>query len=71
MESMGIYKNESMAIKAWYFLVTILLSILSRKHGKHGKIALERMGMHGIYANEFIPLWFPGSSWLSLRLLAP
>ena len=59
----------------------ILLLIISRKHGKHGKHgkkawkaweeSMESMGKHGIYANEFISLWFPGSSWLSWPLLVP
>ena len=64
MESMGIYKNESMgsmgSMGSMVFS-SILLLIISRKHGKHGKhgkIAWESMGKHGIYANLFIPIWF-------------
>ena len=41
MGSMGIYKNESMESMGFS---SILLLIISRKHGKHGKIALESMG---------------------------
>ena len=53
MESMGIYKNESMESVVFS---SILLLKISRKHGKHGK----KHGKHGIYANEFTSLWFPG-----------
>ena len=45
MGSMGIYKNESMGSMVFS---SILLLIISRKHGK---IAWESMGKHGIYAN--------------------
>ena len=45
MGSMGIYKNESMGSMVFS---SILLLIISRKHGK---IAWESMGEHGIYAN--------------------
>ena len=65
MESMGIYKNGSRESMGSMVFSSILLSMIHRqheKHGKHGKIAWERMGKHGIYANEFIPRWFPGSS---------
>ena len=48
MESMGIYKNESMESMGSMVFSSILLLIISRKHGKHG-----------IYANEFTSLWFP------------
>ena len=51
MESMGIYKNESMESMGSMVFFGILLLIISRKHGKHG-----------IYANEFTSLWLPGSS---------
>ena len=57
MESMGIYKNESMQRMVFS---SILLLIISGKHGKHE-----------ICANEFMPPWFPGSSWLSWPLLGP
>ena len=52
--SMGIYKNESMESMGSMVFSSILLLIISRKHGKHGKhgkIAWESMGKHGIYAN--------------------
>ena len=51
MGSMGIYKNESMESMGSMVFSSILLLIISRKHGKHGKIAWESMGKHGIYAN--------------------
>ena len=60
MESMGIYKNESMEGIGTMVFSSISVLIISRKHGKHG-----------IYANELISLWFPGSSWLSWPLLRP
>ena len=59
MESMGIYKNESMESRGSIVFSSILLLIISRKHGIY------------MYANEFTSLWLPGSSWLSLPLLAP
>ena len=69
MVSMGIYKNESMESMVFS---GILLLIISRKHGKHGRKAWEEsIEKHGIYANEFTSHWFPGSSWLSLPLLTP
>ena len=75
IESMGIYKNESIGSMVFS---SILLLIISRKHGKQGKEAwkaregsMESMGKHWIYANEFTSLWFPGSSWLSWPLPAP
>ena len=57
MGSMGICKNESMGSMLFS---SILPLIISRMYGKHG-----------IYANEFTPLWFPSSSWLSWPLLRP
>ena len=45
--------HESMESMGSTVFSSILLSIISKKHGK---IAWERMGKHGIYANEFIPL---------------
>ena len=54
MGSMGIYKNKSMESMGSMVFSSILLLIISRKHGKHGKhgkIAWESMGKHGIYAN--------------------
>ena len=46
MESMGsmrIYKNESMESMGSMVFSSILLLIISRKHGKHEKIAWESM----------------------------
>ena len=40
MESMGIYKNESMESMVFS---SILPLIISRKHGRHGKKAWQRM----------------------------
>ena len=54
MGSMGIYKNESMESMGSMVFSSMLLFIISRKHGKHekhGKIAGESLGKHGIYAN--------------------
>ena len=42
MESMIIYKNESM--ESMVFL-SILLSVIFRKHGKHGKIAWKSIDL--------------------------
>ena len=39
MKSMGIYKNESMETMGSIVFSSILLLIISRKHGKHGKKA--------------------------------
>ena len=36
MESMGIYKNESMESMGSMVFTSILFVIISRKHGKHG-----------------------------------
>ena len=70
MESMGIYKNESMESMGSMVFSSILLLIISRKHGKHGKhgkIAWESMGFMQIN------LYPSGSrsSWLSWLLLVP
>ena len=54
MKSMGIYKNESMETMRSMVFSSILLLIISRKNGS--------MEEHGIYANEFTSLLFPGSS---------
>ena len=43
MESMGIYKNESMESMGSMVFSSILLQIISKKHGKHGKHG-ESMG---------------------------
>ena len=65
MGSMGIYKNESMESMGSMVFSSILLLIISRKHGKHGKIAWESMGFMQIN------LYPSGShsSWLSWLLL--
>ena len=47
MESMGIYKNESMESMGSVVFSSILLLIISGKHGKHGKKAWKSIGNHG------------------------
>ena len=44
MESMGIYKHESMESMGSIVFSSILLLIISRKHEKHGKKAWESVG---------------------------
>ena len=51
MGSMGIYKNESMKSMVFSSILLLIISRKHGKHGKHGKIAWESMGKHGIYAN--------------------
>ena len=76
MESMGIHKNESIMGRMVFSSISHLIISTCRSMGrKHGKKAweesMESMEKHGIYANEFTSLWFPGCSWPSWPLLAP
>ena len=63
MESMGIYKNESMENMGSMVFSSILLLIISRKHGKHGKKAWESMGfmqMNLYPSGSLVAAGFPG-----------
>ena len=65
MESMGIYKNEIMESMGSMVFSSILLLIISRKHGKHGKHgkAWESMGfmqMNLYPAGSLAAAGFPG-----------
>ena len=67
MGSMGIYKNESMESMVFSSILLLIISRKHGKHGKHGKIAWESMGFMQIN------LYPSGShsSWLSWLLLVP
>ena len=83
MGSMGIYKNESMESMGSMVFSSILLLIISRKHGKHGKhgkIAWESMGKHGkawdlckLIYTHLVPIaaGFPGFYWCPGSLASP
>ena len=71
MGSMGIYKNESMGSMVFS---SILLLIISRKHGKHGKIAWESMGFMqtNLYPSvSLVAAGFPGFYWCPGSLASP
>ena len=68
MGSMGIYKNESMESMGSMVFSSILLLIISRKHGKHGKHgkAWESMGFMQINlypSGSLVATGFPGFYW--------
>ena len=66
MGSMGIYKNESMESMGSMVFSSVLLLIISRKHGKHGKIAWESMGFMQINlypSGSLVAAGFPGFYW--------
>ena len=69
MGSMGIYKNESMESMGSMVFSSMLLLIISRKHGKHGKhgkIAWESMGFMQINlypSGSLVAAGFPGFYW--------
>ena len=74
MGSMGIYKNESMESMGSMVFSSILLLIISRKHGKHGKIAWESMGFMQINlypSGSLVAAGFPGFYWCPGSLASP
>ena len=74
MGSMGIYKNERMESMGSMVFSSILLLIISRKHGKHGKIAWESMGFMQINlypSSSLVAAGFPGFYWCPGSLASP
>ena len=78
MGSMGIYKNESMESMGSMVFSSILLLIISRKHGK--KAWEDSMGKHGkawdlckLIYTHLVPIaaGFPGFYWCPGSLASP
>ena len=66
MGSMGIYKNESMGSMVFSSMLLLIISRKHGKHGKHGKIAWEIMGFMQINlypSGSLVAAGFPGFYW--------
>ena len=76
MESMGsmeIYKNESMESMGSMVFSSILLLIISRKHGKHGKHGKIAWDLCKLIYTHLVPIaaGFPGFYWCPGSLASP
>ena len=74
MGSTGIYKNESMGSMVFSSILLLIISRKHGKHGKHGKIAWESMGFTQINlypSGSLVAAGFPGFYWCPGSLASP